>query len=269
MHVNVSGAQLAQPDFPALVQKALLDARIHANQLVIEITESILIEKRSIAIPHLEELRALGVKISLDDFGTGYSSFSMLHRLPVDEIEIDRSFVDQIGVSAQGDAVVATMLELGRTLGKAIVAEGIETEVQLARLVQMGCNHGQGYLLSHPLAPRQAQELVADALTDQNELRAAIVRRPAPRPTRRRSSVVASTATSRGFTKPCGLKPSPALLPRALAGRSHSSERKAAFADRCGQRQLLRGWRHGGSRRIHSATTRARIWDDVPSRLFR
>lgn len=164
MHVNVSGVQLAQPDFPAIVRNALRESGVEAGQLVIEVTESILIEKHSVAIPHLEELRNCGVAISLDDFGTGYSSFSMLHQLPVDEIKIDRSFVDRLGVSERGDAIVATMLALGRTLGKTMVAEGIETESQLAALVAMGCRHAQGFLLGRPSTLAAADEVVKATL---------------------------------------------------------------------------------------------------------
>jgi diguanylate cyclase (GGDEF)-like protein/PAS domain S-box-containing protein len=160
MHVNVSGVQLAQPDFPALVRGALDAARIAASGLVIEVTESVLIGRRSMAIAHLQRLRELGVDIGIDDFGTGYSSFSVLHELPIDEIKIDRSFIDQIGTSERSEAVVATMVALGRTLGKRMVAEGIETEAQLARLVEMGCDKGQGYLLGRPLSPRQIADLI-------------------------------------------------------------------------------------------------------------
>ncbi len=165
MHVNVSGLQLAQPDFPALVRRALEATGVDAGQVVIEVTESILIEQRSFAIPHLHELRELGVGISIDDFGTGYSSFSVLHTLPIDEIKIDRSFISALGVSAQGEAVVATMLSLCRTLGKDVVAEGVETELQLARLVEMGCSKGQGYLLGHPLGAEAAAALVAQSVS--------------------------------------------------------------------------------------------------------
>jgi diguanylate cyclase (GGDEF)-like protein/PAS domain S-box-containing protein len=178
IHVNVSGAQLLQPGFPAAVQSSLLESGVDASRLVIEITESVLVEKRSIGIPQLEELRSLGVRISLDDFGTGYSSFSMLHELPVDEIKIDRSFVDQIGVSEQGDAVVATMLALGRTLGKTMVAEGIETEQQFDCLVRMGCGRGQGYLLSRPLTTALADDAVERAFHREREPLAEIAHLP-------------------------------------------------------------------------------------------
>jgi len=162
MHVNVSGVQLAQPDFPLLVRQAIRGTEIEAHQLVVELTESVLIEKRSVAIPHLEELRDLGVGVSIDDFGTGYSSFSMLHKLPIDEIKIDRSFVEQLG-SEGGDAVVATIVALGTTLDKVIIAEGIETATQLARLTATGCAQGQGFLLGRPVPSDQVSPYVSTA----------------------------------------------------------------------------------------------------------
>ena len=164
VHVNVSGVQLAQPDFPAMVEDALRDARVDPRRLVVEVTESILLEKRAVAVPHLEALRRIGVPISLDDFGTGYSSFSQLTRLPIDEVKIDRAFVERLGASPSEDAVVATMLSLGRTLGKTMVAEGVENDRQLARLAQMGCDKAQGYLLGRPLPADRVDAFVASAL---------------------------------------------------------------------------------------------------------
>jgi diguanylate cyclase (GGDEF)-like protein/PAS domain S-box-containing protein len=151
MHVNVSGIQLAQPGFVAVVRDALKASAIEPRQLVLEVTESVLIDKRSPALAHLHELRTLGVGVSIDDFGTGYSCFSMLFQLPVDEIKIDKSFVQQMVTDERGLAVVETLLALGRTLGKIMLAEGIETEEQLERLAAMGCGSGQGYLLGCPL----------------------------------------------------------------------------------------------------------------------
>jgi EAL domain-containing protein (putative c-di-GMP-specific phosphodiesterase class I) len=150
VHVNVSSVQLVQPDFPALVRRAIGEGKIQPRQLVIELTESVLIEKLAIALPHLESLRDLGVRISIDDFGTGYSSFSVLHELPINEIKIDRSFVVRLGADDNGQEVVRAILGLGRTLDKTMIAEGIETEAQLQRLIEMNCEKGQGYLLGQP-----------------------------------------------------------------------------------------------------------------------
>jgi diguanylate cyclase (GGDEF)-like protein/PAS domain S-box-containing protein len=164
VHVNVSGVQLVQPDFPARVRRAIEAARIEPGQLVIELTESVLIEKLAVALPHLESLRDLGVRVSIDDFGTGYSSFSMLHELPINEIKIDRSFVARLGIDESGQEVVRAILTLGRTLDKTMIAEGIETEVQLQRLVEMKCDEGQGYFLGHPVPANEAGLMIGKAV---------------------------------------------------------------------------------------------------------
>ena len=162
MHVNVSGVQLVQPDFPVRVKQAIRIANIQPSQLAIELTESVLVEKLAIALPHLETLRAFGVKISIDDFGTGYSSFSMLGKLPIHVIKIDGSFVAGIGRDANGEAIVAGILALGKTLDKTMVAEGIETEAQLQCLKDLGCERGQGYLLARPAPPEALDGIFRD-----------------------------------------------------------------------------------------------------------
>ena len=162
MNVNVSGVQLVQPDFPARVKQAIRIAGIQPSQLAIELTESVLVEKLTVALPHLETLRTFGVKISIDDFGTGYSSFSMLGKLPIHVIKIDGSFIAGIGRDPNGEAIVAGILALGRTLDKTMVAEGIETEAQLERLNDLGCQRGQGYLLARPLPAEMAEVLFRD-----------------------------------------------------------------------------------------------------------
>jgi len=166
VHVNVSGVQLVQPDFPARVRRAIEAARIEPAQLVIELTESVLIEKLAVALPHLKSLRELGVRVSIDDFGTGYSSFSMLHELPINEIKIDRSFVARLGADENGQEVVRAILTLGRTLGKTMVAEGIENAVQLRQLVEMKCDKGQGFFLGSPATPIEATLIIGEASLD-------------------------------------------------------------------------------------------------------
>jgi EAL domain-containing protein (putative c-di-GMP-specific phosphodiesterase class I) len=166
VHVNVSGVQLVQPDFPARVRRAIEAARIEPAQLVIELTETILIEKLAVALPHLKLLRDLGVRVSIDDFGTGYSSFSMLHELPINEIKIDRSFVARLGVDENGQEVVRAILKVGRTLGKTMIAEGIETEAQLRELIAMKCDKGQGYFLGAPAPAIEAGLMIGKAVLD-------------------------------------------------------------------------------------------------------
>jgi len=164
VHVNVSGVQLVQPDFPARVRRAIEAAGIEPGQLVIELTESVLIENLAVALPHLESLRNLGVRVSIDDFGTGYSSFSMLHELPINEIKIDQSFVARLGADDSGEEVVRAILGLGRTLDKTMIAEGIETEVQLQRLIEMNCEKGQGFLLGSPAPADEAGRMIGKSV---------------------------------------------------------------------------------------------------------
>ena len=166
MNVNVSGMQLVQPEFPTHVREAVLAANIDPAQLAVELTETVLIAKLSAALPHLEALREFGVKISIDDFGTGYSSFSVLGRLPVGMIKIDRSFVSGLVRGGTGEALVAGILALGRTLDKTMIAEGIETEAELQCLIELNCEKGQGYLLARPASAEIAEETIRKSLED-------------------------------------------------------------------------------------------------------
>jgi diguanylate cyclase (GGDEF)-like protein/PAS domain S-box-containing protein len=166
MHVNVSGMQLVQPDFSTYVRETIQAANIEPGQLAIELTESVLVEKLPVALPHLESLREVGVRISIDDFGTGYSSFSVLRKLPINVIKIDRSFVNGLGEDDNGDEIFRGILALGRTLDKTMVAEGIETEAQLHRLIELGCENGQGYLLARPVPADVAESIVRTAHRD-------------------------------------------------------------------------------------------------------
>jgi EAL domain-containing protein (putative c-di-GMP-specific phosphodiesterase class I) len=160
MHVNVSGKDLAKPDFVADVCQALERHGLPAHLLVLEITESTLMEHRDTALQALAALRALGVKLGIDDFGTGYSSLAYLSTLPFDCLKIDRSFVIGMQHSAENIEIVRTVIALGRSLNKDVVAEGIETHEQLQRLRELGATMGQGYLLSRPLTAIQIGELL-------------------------------------------------------------------------------------------------------------
>jgi len=164
LHVNVSGIQLAQPDFSVRVQHAIAAGGIEPSRLTLELTESVLIEKVSAALVHLDEIRKMGVEVSIDDFGTGYSSLSLLQDLPIGEIKVDRSFVRRLGDGGEGEEVVRAILALGRTLGKRVVAEGIETEEQLEQLLRLECDRGQGFLLAHPTSALGIQGVIRDAL---------------------------------------------------------------------------------------------------------
>jgi EAL domain-containing protein (putative c-di-GMP-specific phosphodiesterase class I) len=151
LNVNVSGVQLTQPGFAIHAQRVIADSGICPADVTLEVTESVLIEKLSGALPNLLSLRDAGVQISIDDFGTGYSSLSTLQDLPIGEIKVDRSFLRRMSGGGNGEEVVRAIVAMGAALGKRVIAEGIETEAQLDTLVELDCAKGQGFLLAHPM----------------------------------------------------------------------------------------------------------------------
>ena len=165
MHVNISGRDLTNAAFVPHVQEVLRRHGLAACQLTLEITETTLMGKLSVALDALRALRKVGVKFSIDDFGTGYSSLAYLSTLPIDSLKIDRSFVMSMDVQPQNVEIVRAVLNLGRSLGKKVIAEGIETAAQLATLKDIGVHVGQGYLLSRPLRPEQVLPLLEMATT--------------------------------------------------------------------------------------------------------
>lgn len=148
--VNVSGRQLETRGFESEVAEVLGTAGLAATTLTLEVTETLLVAGRAEAREALEKLRSMGIRIAIDDFGTGYSSLSWLARLPLDVLKVDRSFVSALGVLERESAIVQAMIHLAHTLGLDVVAEGVETEPQLAHLRRIGCNQVQGYLLGRP-----------------------------------------------------------------------------------------------------------------------
>jgi EAL domain-containing protein (putative c-di-GMP-specific phosphodiesterase class I) len=156
--INLSALQFRHGDLLAIVMTALQNSGLPAYRLELEITESVLLEKSDNMLETLKALRALGVRISMDDFGTGYSSLSYLRSFPFDKIKIDRSFVRDLSVNADSQAIVRAIVGLGKSLGMTITAEGIEEEAHVARLRAEGCNEGQGFLFSHA---RPANEVEA------------------------------------------------------------------------------------------------------------
>jgi diguanylate cyclase (GGDEF)-like protein len=149
--VNVSALQFLsgelQHDIPALIAEFALPPGF----LELELTESLVMENPEAVIATMHELRAHGVQISIDDFGTGYSSMGYLHRLPVDTLKIDRSFVAEVETNPHNAAICESILALARSFGLKVIAEGVETEAQLAWLRERDCEQAQGYLLSRPL----------------------------------------------------------------------------------------------------------------------
>jgi len=161
MSVNLSGKQFAQADLVEKISGILAENGLTSRHLRLEITESVIMDKTGKSAAMLESLSALGVQLSIDDFGTGYSSLSYLHRFPFDILKVDRSFVNRMTSDRESEGIIETILTLADKLGKEAIAEGIETEEQLARLRALGCEYGQGYLLCKPVCAEKVAELLA------------------------------------------------------------------------------------------------------------
>jgi diguanylate cyclase (GGDEF)-like protein/PAS domain S-box-containing protein len=159
MHVNISGFGLAQTAFVNGVTRTLLTHGVQPRHLTLEITESTLMAHLDNAVDTMTQLRKLGLGISVDDFGTGYSSLNYLSTLPINSLKIDRSFVEELQANAPNSEIVRAIVTLGGSLGKSVIAEGIETPSQLQRLRDLGCEYGQGFLLACPLPAAQADVL--------------------------------------------------------------------------------------------------------------
>jgi diguanylate cyclase (GGDEF)-like protein/PAS domain S-box-containing protein len=160
VQVNLSSRDLAQPGLVERVLQALADGGVLPRHLSLELTEDILMKNIEVAVPQLERLRALGVRLAVDDFGTGSSSLAHLSRLPVDSLKVDRSFVGRLSRDSKDAAVVRGIVQLGRSLGTEVVAEGIETPSQFDQLREMGCDRGQGFLMARPMNPAQVVALL-------------------------------------------------------------------------------------------------------------
>jgi EAL domain-containing protein (putative c-di-GMP-specific phosphodiesterase class I) len=150
--VNLSARQLVDPGLVPLVAGALERSGVDPGSLSLEITESVLMGDGAASGSVLAELKALGLRLYVDDFGTGYSSLTYLQRFPVDGVKVDRSFVQGLGTRADADAIVRAVIGLAHGLGLIAVAEGVETQEQLERLVDLRCDVAQGYHLGRPSA---------------------------------------------------------------------------------------------------------------------
>ena len=162
MAINLSGRLVREPGIGSAIARELHRSMIDPHRLIFEITESLLMEDRSLAIQTLCQLRALGTRLSVDDFGTGYSSLSRLNKLPIDEVKIDQSFVTQLETGDAGRTIVQASVAMAHGLGLRVVAEGIETERQLQILKSIGCDDGQGYLFGRPGSPQRLSDFCRD-----------------------------------------------------------------------------------------------------------
>jgi diguanylate cyclase (GGDEF)-like protein len=160
MSINLSGHQLAQPDLVEYIEQILKQTNIDGESLKLEITETVAMNDVEAAISILLRLRTLNLRLSIDDFGTGYSSLSYLHRFPVNTLKVDRAFVSRMEDTNEDAAIVETVIMLSHALGMDVVAEGVETAEQKAKLQLLGCEYGQGYFFSKPLDSNNATALL-------------------------------------------------------------------------------------------------------------
>ncbi len=162
--VNLSARQFLQPDLIEVVSAILAETGLPAERLMLELTETVVMDDAESSVERLQRLKQLGVLIAIDDFGTGYSSLAYLRRFPVDVLKIDRAFIDGLGREPEACAIVAATIGLAHALGIRVVAEGVETDAQLAHLRDLDCDLAQGFLFSRPLPPDQMTEYLSRAL---------------------------------------------------------------------------------------------------------
>lgn len=158
MAINVSLRQFDRNDLLSQVRDVLIEEMLPGNAIELEVTESVFSEGNSLHNPILSAIRGLGVKIAIDDFGTGYSSLQRLKNLPIDNVKIDKCFIDKIVRSKQDAAIVKALILLSKTFNVELIAEGVETQQQADKLIQLGCYNQQGYLYSKPLPASEFEQ---------------------------------------------------------------------------------------------------------------
>jgi diguanylate cyclase (GGDEF)-like protein/PAS domain S-box-containing protein len=164
--VNLSARQVAHRDLPATVAEIVARTGLDPVHLRLEITESVLVEESASAMASLEALNEIGVRLVLDDFGTGYSSLAYLNRFPFHALKIDRSFVDGLGIEQERTAIVEAIIGMARALSLEVIAEGVESEVQLAELRRLGCDYAQGHLFHAAMPEAEVSRLLAAGALD-------------------------------------------------------------------------------------------------------
>jgi len=162
--INISAIQLQQPDFEKIVIQTLKKYQLPGDQLELEITENVLMQDIEQAVTKLQSLAAHGVRVAVDDFGIGYSSLSYLQTLPLHTLKIDRSFINEIQTSKSKNTIVTAIIAISDGLGLEVVAEGVETKVQLQYLKHLGCHKIQGFLLGRPATSAHTRRLLEEQL---------------------------------------------------------------------------------------------------------
>jgi EAL domain-containing protein (putative c-di-GMP-specific phosphodiesterase class I) len=159
MSVNLSAVQFASPRLAEMVAGVLERCGVEPPTLCLEITETTLVTGAAATSDVLSALQELGVRLAIDDFGTGYSSLGYLRRLPVDQLKVDRSFIEGLGSRDDDRAIVSAVVNMGHSLGLSVLAEGVETDEQLSELRSLGCDLGQGYRFARPRPATELEEL--------------------------------------------------------------------------------------------------------------
>jgi len=160
--VNLSARQVSHRDLPEVVEEVIARTGLDPIHLRLEITEGVLVEESATAISSLQRLNELGVRLVLDDFGTGYSSLAYLNRFPFHALKIDRSFVEALGIEQEATAIVEAIIGMARALSLEVIAEGVESEVQLSELRRLGCDYAQGHLFHAAMPEREVSRLIAE-----------------------------------------------------------------------------------------------------------
>ena len=164
LSINLSGRQLQHAQVVEDVSAALDESGLPPEALVLEMTESVLLDDSETVLAILRQLKGLGARLAIDDFGTGYSSLSYLHRFPVDILKIDRSLVERLSHASDNAELARTIVRLGQSLQLVTVAEGVEDSAQFLALRRMSCDVGQGYYFGKPMEAGDMDRLVGDEL---------------------------------------------------------------------------------------------------------
>ncbi len=167
LSVNVSVRHMMKSDFTDEIREIISSSGVPAEQIEIEITESIMIESAEKALECINALKALGIKIAIDDFGTGYSSLSYLNKFPADLLKIDKSFIDKMNTSESSRQYVAAIISIGHIMNFDVISEGVEEPEQLETLKSIGCDFIQGYIWGRPMPPEEAEKLVTGITDDE------------------------------------------------------------------------------------------------------
>ena len=161
--VNISTKHFDRPGLIERIDQVLNETGLDAASLVLEITEGAFIDDVEATISILSQLKSRGIQIQIDDFGTGYSSLGYLHRFPIDAIKIDRSFISGVGINGESKKIVKTIVRLAHNLGMSVIAEGIETEDQLAQIKKYDCEYGQGFFFAKPGDSKETADSIRDS----------------------------------------------------------------------------------------------------------